>query len=879
MHFGKKSTERKQKKLTSSSPVLTTRRGFSSVQVVFLSFVTIIVMLVCLVLGVIRGLINSAPDISDVNIMPSGYATFIYDSNGTQLRKLTSSASNRTSVSIDVIPEDMQHAIVAIEDERFYEHNGIDVYGIARAFTIGASNGFDFSEGASTLTQQLLKNNVFTDWTEEGKMKRFKRKFQEQYLAVQLEQSLIKKGENPKNVILENYLNTINLGAGSYGVQAASYTYFNKTIDQLTLSECAVLAAIPQNPTKFNPIKHPEANSERRDKVLKNMLEQKYISQEEYDQALADNVYEQIAINKPAAETDIPYTYFVDELINQVINDLQSKKGYTEVQAHNALYSGGLRIYTTQDPRIQEICDEEYANPENFPAETKWGMDWVLSVKKENGEVQHYSVEMLRLHFKNENPEFELLFDRKEDGTAAAEAYKATVVGPKDTIIAERTSFSPQPQSSMTVMDHNSGFVKAIVGGRGQKEGSLTLNRATNTYRQPGSTFKVLAAYAPALDKGMTLATSYVDEPYTYADGKNTPVRNWLTNSYHGDTSIRYAIQESVNVVAVKCFTELTPQVGFDYLNDFGFSRMVDSKEINGEIKSDIVQPTALGGITYGVSNLELTAAYGALANGGVYTKPIFYTQIQDQDGNVILENIPQTKTVVKDSTAFLLTDAMKDVVTSGTGKGMQLQDMSMVGKTGTTSLYNDVWFAGYTPYYTCAVWAGYDHNEKLPPQDPYRSYHRTLWKNVMSRIHDGLSDPGFIPPDSVEQATICSRSGLLARSGCPTNTEYFDKSTIPTQRCTSHYSKPRSSDSDSSSGESGNNSGNRSTPLPTPKATTPDATPDAGVDTGNDTEYEDEPNDNSSPPDGVQGNEGEPETYNDDIDWEDDFWDSGGYE
>ena len=790
MNFGKNVTEQKQKTLTSSADMISKRAGFSLVKIIFFTLLALMVTGTCLVSGIMAGLINSAPDIANVNIMPSGQATFIYDSNGTQLQKLTGSSSNRTSVSIDKIPINMQHAIVAIEDERFYQHDGIDARGIVRALTIGIADGLNFSEGASTLTQQLLKNNVFTDWTKEGKVERFKRKFQEQYMALQLEQSLTKSGKNPKDVVLENYLNTINLGAGTYGVQAAAYRYFNKTAEQLTLSECATLAAIPQNPTKFNPINHPNNNSERRDKVLRNMLTQEYITQAEYDEAINDNVYERIQETEAAQLAPVPYSYFIDELIDQVISDLQTRKGYTRVQAYNALYSGGLRIYATQDPRIQQICDEEYSNPENFPANLQVGVDWALSVNKANGELQHYSVQMMRLYFQNQNPEFELLFSSVEEAQSYIDAYKASIVLPGETIVAERTNFPPQPQSSMTVLDQHTGFVKAIIGGRGEKTASLTLNRATGTYRQPGSTFKPLSTYAPAIDLGETLATIYKDEPYFYDNNK--PVRNWLTNSYRGNTTIRYALQESINVVAVKCFAAITPQVGFSYLQDFGFSRLVTSEVLNGnQVYSDISLPTALGGITHGVSNLELTAAYAALANKGVYTKPMFYTQILDHNNNVVLENLPQTTNVVKESTAFLLTNAMIDVVTQGTGRNLQIDNMTISGKTGTTSLYKDLWFAGYSPYYTCSVWSGYDNNEILPKEDIYRNFHQILWQKVMTRVHEGLTDPGFSIPDSVQSVTICKSSGLLAGSGCTRATEYFEKSTEPSKRCTSHYVPP----------------------------------------------------------------------------------------
>ncbi|MGI6007948.1 MAG: transglycosylase domain-containing protein [Ruminococcus sp.] len=807
MNFGKNQTLKKKTDLATSAPMFGRKAGFSFLKALFLALIASGVICICLVAGVVKGLIDSAPNINDVNIMPSGYATLVYDANGNQLQRLSSSSSNRTSVSIDKIPEDMQHAIVAIEDERFYEHNGIDVRGILRAFVKGVTNGFNFDEGASTLTQQLLKNNVFTNWTNEGKIERFKRKFQEQYLALQLEASLTAQGKNTKDVIMENYLNTINFGAGTYGVQAASMRYFSKNVNELTLSECCVLAAIPQNPTRYNPINHPDENAQRRERVLQNMLDQGYITQTEYDEALTDNVYERIQESEAALPEEAPYSYFIDELIEQVIEDLQIQKGYTEVQARNALYSGGLRIYTTQDPVIQEICDEEYADPDNFPADSQIGIDWALSVEKANGKTQHYSVEMMRLYFQNTDPDFELLFDSEEEAQSYIDAYKASVVLPGESIIAERTSFSPQPQSSLTVMDQRTGYVKAIVGGRGEKTASLTLNRATNTYRQPGSTFKILSTYAPALDKGMTLATTFVDAPYEYSDG--TRVRNWLNDSYNGPTTIRYAIEQSINVVAVKCLTEITPQAGFDYLKKFGFSNLVESETINGQIFSDIHQPLALGGITYGVSNLELTAAYAALANGGTYIKPMFYTRILDAEGNVVLENTPQTTTVTKESTAYLLTSAMEDVVSEGTGTNLQLDDMTVAGKTGTTSAYNDVWFAGYTPYYTCAVWAGYDNNENLSPEGIGRSYHQILWRKIMNRIHENLPDVDFQMPDSVTEATVCEISGKLASSGCPTVTEYFEKATLPTERCTSHRGYSDYDDSENSSAPSGPGSEN----------------------------------------------------------------------
>ena len=342
MNYGKKAILKKRKALTSRSSMMGTRANVSLIRILFLSLIMLCVVCLCIGIGSFKGIIDNAPKVSEVNITPLGAATFIYDEDGNRLQKLTAPTSNRMPVAIEQIPEDMQHAVVAIEDERFYEHNGIDVRGILRAAVRGITN-MDFSEGASTITQQLLKNNVFTNWTKESsQIEKFKRKFQEQYLAIQVEKEI-----NDKDVILENYLNTINLGAGTYGVQAASQRYFGKDVKELNLSECATIAGITQNPTRYNPIMYPEENAKRRKSVLEHMLDQGYISQYEFDNALDDNVYDRIqSTNLEESEVTV-YSYFTDHLTDEVIEDLQTLKGYSENDAYNNLYSGGLRIYTT----------------------------------------------------------------------------------------------------------------------------------------------------------------------------------------------------------------------------------------------------------------------------------------------------------------------------------------------------------------------------------------------------------------------------------------------------------------------------------------------------------------------------------------------------
>ena len=285
----------------------------------------------------------------------------------------------------------------------------------------------------------------------------------------------------------------------------------------------------------------------------------------------------------------------------------------------------------------------------------------------------------------------------------------------------------------------------------------------------------------------MTLATTFEDEPYEYPDG--SPVNN-ATRSYNGITTIRTAIQNSINVVAVKCFEEVTPDLGLKYLDNFGFTTLAHGTEadtdVNGNVWSDANLATALGGITNGVTNVELCASYAAIANGGNYIKPIYYTKILDHNGNVLIENTSAERSVIKESTAYLLTSAMEDVVKKGTGTACQLDNMAVAGKTGTTEAYNDLWFVGYTPYYTCAVWSGYDNNEKLP--DYARNFHKNLWKKVMTRIHEGLPSKEFEKPASVEKLSVCEETGLLPRAGCPVITEYFDVGTMPTEYCDQHF-------------------------------------------------------------------------------------------
>ena len=790
MNYSKKGIKERQKSLHASSHKWSKKLLLAVMNLMVLGILAIGVIGASAGIGVFKGIIDTAPSIENIDVTPTGFSTFVYDLEGNQIGKLIAQDSNRIPVAKDMIPENLAHAFVSIEDERFYEHNGIDIKGIIRAAYVGVSNGFRFTEGASTITQQLLKNNVFTNWTkEDGFMDKIKRKIQEQYLAIELTKTMSKED------VLVNYMNTINLGQNTLGVQAASLRYFNKSVNTLTLSECAVIAGITQNPSKFNPISHPDNNAQRREKVLNNMLEQGYITQTEYDEAMADDVYSRIQIVNAEVEEDSVNTYFVDALTDDIMEDLMATGNYTETQAYTLLYSGGLKIYATQDPHVQEICDEAFSNEENYPEGTRWQLSYELTTQDSNGNFKNYSTEMYRQYFKEMDSSFNLLYSSQEAAYDAIEQYKAAVMEPSEEVYGENITLTPQPQVSIVIEDQSTGYVVAMVGGRGQKEASRTLNRATDSKRQPGSTFKIVAVYAPALDSaGLTLATVMNDAPFNYANGR--PVNNWWGSEYRGLNSLRTGIAQSMNIIAVKTLTQITPQLGFDYLKNFGFTTLVEREEITvggkTQVFSDIQQSLALGGITKGVTNEELTAAYASIANGGTYIKPKLYTKVLDHDGNVILDNTaPQSRQVIKETTAWLLTDAMVDVVTSGTGASVNFGNMAIAGKTGTTSDYNDVWFSGYTPYYTASVWTGYDNNAKLQKGNGERNLAKKLWRAVMSKIHEDLPSQSFQVPSGIVTATVCSQSGKLPIPGLcdgTLKTEYFAEGTVPTESCDVHY-------------------------------------------------------------------------------------------
>lgn len=665
---------------------------------------TLLVLVIIIAIPVLMGAgfviyqVAQAPDISEIDATPNGYRSTILDKDGEVMENLAVTESNRIYVSLEEIPDDLEHAFVAIEDARFYSHGGIDIKGIIRAGVKGITNGFKFTQGASTITQQLLKNNVFTDWMgEESFMDRLSRKIQEWSLAMQLED------EYSKEWILENYLNTINLGGGTRGVQRAAQYYFGKDVTELSLAQCALIAGITQSPEAHNPLVNPENSVNRQHLVLDAMLDQGWITKEQYDDAMLENVISKLNVD---GENKVQiFTWFEDALLGQIVEDLTTEYTYSENDAWNLIYSGGLTIHATVDQELQEDCEDIIKDP-----------SWYV-------------------------------------GDEAV---------------------------SMVMTNAKTGAVEAIVGGRGEKESSLTYNRATDAIRQPGSTVKVIGEYAAALEaEEITLGTAIDDEPYTYSDG--TPLKN-AYGTFKGMTTVREAIADSSNIVAVKVFQTMGTDTVFEQLKEFGITTLTDE---------DKNEALSIGGTYNGVTNLEMTGAYNAIANNGYFIEPYFYTQVVDRNGKVILERGKEGEQIIREETAELLTAAMEEVITSGTGTAAAVEGVTLAGKSGTTNDYKDLWFIGFSSHYTCGLWAGHDNYAAQESS----AYVKAIWQSLMENAHYSKEDEPIVNAANLVEADICTKCGKLAVSRLCNNTlqgdmtveELFIAGTEPKKNCDCH--------------------------------------------------------------------------------------------
>ena len=626
------------------------------------------------------------------------------------LRKLYGGA-NRTWVKYEDIPKNLIHACIAIEDKRFEDHQGVDwVTTLKACVKMFLGRG---EAGGSTITQQLVKNITGRDEVT------VRRKLVEIFSALELEKKYTKKQ------IMELYLNVIALGENCEGVESASQVYFGKSVSELDLAECAALIGITNNPSIYDPYINADKNKERQVIILDQMLEQKYITQEQHDTAVAEEMVLHNASGEASGDEDY-YSYFEDQVINDVVRDLSEKTGYDQTIVRKMLMTGGYKIYSTLNPDVQAAVEEVYQNLDNIP----------------------------------------------------------------------NTASSQQLQSGIVIIDNKTGDVVAVAGGVGEKQGSLILNRATQSYLSPGSTIKPVSVYAPALELGLiTPATVMDDTPYSFTDA-----RHWPKNSdsiYRGLMNINEAVGLSINTIPVKLVAQMTPEYSFEFAKEkMGLSTLVSSYvNAAGDTFSDVdLAPLAMGGLTRGVTVKAMAQAYATFANEGVYREARTYTKVVDSDGKVVLDNTQQSHVAMKDMTAWYITYMLENTVESGTGTAAQIENMTVAGKTGTTTSDFDRWFAGYTPYYTGVVWCGYDDPEEVVLTDSSTNPAIVLWQKVMEQVHDGLPNKEFNKPTNVVECTVCRDSGLLMTDACREDprgsravTVELSLYDVPTQNCDVH--------------------------------------------------------------------------------------------
>ncbi|MBM7581361.1 penicillin-binding protein 1A [Caldicoprobacter guelmensis] len=685
-------------------------------------------------LGIAKGYLDATPTLDLERIENQSEASFIYDRYGNLITPYYG-LENRVWASLDEIPKMLQDAVIAVEDVRFYSHSGIDFKRLVGAIINNLRN--ESIQGASTITQQLIKNTLLTP------ERSYKRKIQEAYLAIQLEQKYTKEQ------ILEAYLNTSYFGSGNYGVKAAAQDYFGKELKDLTLRECAVLAGILRNPYYYDPRKNlydptrkPEITYNRTNLVLRLMYENGFITKEQYEEAKLDPTKSPEEQGFYVIETSnrnslYPMPYFVEYVILDVRDRLMEHFGWTgdegRQKAMKLIQEGGLKIYTTVDPEIQKAVEEAVYNYKNLPP----------------------------------------------------------LANAKDKVIKDNQGNEiQQPQAAAVVIDHTTGEIRAIVGGRTPPQGRFWTNRVMQPLAV-GSAIKPLSVYGPFIEAGYPGGIILEDVPVPIKglekqwDGRGYPLN--YDRKFSGLVDVRKAIQNSINVAAARIVQE---RVGPDYSAEKLLELGITSPHY---VNEKLVTNLALG--QNGINMVEMAAAYAAIANKGIYQTPVSFTKVLDKNGNEILnkDNFQIKRVVFKESTAFILTDWMETVVNSGTGSRARFsKPMHIAGKTGTLNDWKGVYFAGFTPYYTATVWIGHDLWKPLKNGVQGGHYAAPLWKAVMEPIHKNLQNRPFYdkPPEGVVRLTVCGISGKLPNGTlCDDHlvNEWFPVEAVPKEKCDVH--------------------------------------------------------------------------------------------
>ena len=698
------------------------------------------------VVGIAKAFVDTAPTLDLAALDAQDKTSFIYDSQGTLITDYKGT-EDRIMVSIDEIPEMLQNAFIAVEDARFYEHNGVDVKRIVGALVANFTSGS--TQGGSTITQQLIKQTVLS--SEQS----YKRKLQEAYLAMELETRYTKKQ------ILESYLNTIFLGGSYYGVRVAAYGYFGKSLDQLTLRECAMLAGLTRSPNYYNPRSNfytrntegsstPDITNNRTDYVLRQMRENGLITAQQYNAAL-DRSTASVLEKSPASTDMYAYPHYVEYAISDVVDTFLDLNGLEDTSANryameNKLRTGGYSVYLCLDTEIQEIVEDTLANWSSYP----------------------------RLR----DPSDKVYQSRNSDGTYTE---------------------IEQPQAAACVFDYRTGELKAIVGGRYKPTTRKTLNRASGMTMPVGSSIKPLTVYAPAIDLGASPASIAYNMPvpisgWKDSSGKDSWPKNYGGGGYKGPQSFRSALRNSYNTAAAQILmTYVGVSRSVEYLHLMG----IPDKNINAD-------PFGLALGSSGLTPVQMAVAFGTIANKGVYQQPLSFSRIVDSNGNVVVDMHQQQDRhqVFKPSTAYLVVDMLKEAVQSGTGTKAKISSQVVAGKTGTNSDSKGVFFAGMTGWYSGSVWIGHDNYKALSSKATGGNAAAPLWQSFMEKIHkaknlDSREIIDGTPSDyNLVRVTTCGVSGQLATDACyndvngyKTITDYWSADSVPTAYCSMHKS------------------------------------------------------------------------------------------
>ena len=698
------------------------------------------------VVGIAKAFVDTAPTLDLAALDAQDKTSFIYDSQGNLITDYKGT-EDRIMVSIDEIPEMLQNAFIAVEDARFYEHNGVDVKRIVGALVANFTSGS--TQGGSTITQQLIKQTVLS--SEQS----YKRKLQEAYLAMELETRYTKKQ------ILESYLNTIFLGGSYYGVRVAAYGYFGKSLDQLTLRECAMLAGLTRSPNYYNPRSNfytrntegsstPDITNNRTDYVLRQMRENGLITAQQYNAAL-DRSTASVLEKSPASTDMYAYPHYVEYAISDVVDTFLDLNGLEDTSANryameNKLRTGGYSVYLCLDTEIQEIVEDTLANWSSYP----------------------------RLR----NPSDKVYQSRNSDGTYTE---------------------IEQPQAAACVFDYRTGELKAIVGGRYKPTTRKTLNRASGMTMPVGSSIKPLTVYAPAIDLGASPASIAYNMPvpisgWKDSSGKDSWPKNYGGGGYKGPQSFRSALRNSYNTAAAQILmTYVGVSRSVEYLHLMG----IPDKNINAD-------PFGLALGSSGLTPVQMAVAFGTIANKGVYQQPLSFSRIVDSNGNVVVDMHQQQDRhqVFKPSTAYLVVDMLKEAVQSGTGTKAKISSQVVAGKTGTNSDSKGVFFAGMTGWYSGSVWIGHDNYKALSSKATGGNAAAPLWQSFMEKIHkaknlDSREIIDGTPSDyNLVRVTTCGVSGQLATDACyndvngyKTITDYWSADSVPTAYCSMHKS------------------------------------------------------------------------------------------